>query len=249
LDKEHPVESPDTETYPYEKIAIFGATGTAGDGVLKAAMSDPVVKKIHIITRRTSPRIDAGVATGNVQVTIHNDYLDYSPIRELLMGIETVYWALGTSAANVTEEAYGVIHVDYPVNMITEWMDCREIGEMSFHLVSGMSVSADSRMMWAREKARAESSLFDLGDGANMRVVSYRPAYIVPTENQANIGHNVLHMMLAPIKLALRATLIGEAMLEIGARGTQTENRAILENRDLVKLSNSYRQRLGRGAS
>ena len=77
-----------------------------------------------------------------------------------------------------------------------------------------------------------------------MRVVSYRPAYIVPTEEQANIGHNALHMMLAPIKLALRATLIGEAMLEISGSGNQSGNRTILENRDILKFSDGYRQRL-----
>jgi hypothetical protein len=227
-----------------ETIAIFGATGTAGDGVLKAAMNDPVVRKIHVITRRTSPRIEAGVTAGSVQATIHNDYLDYSSLRELLKGIDTVYWALGISASNVTEEAYGVIHVDFPVSLATQWLDCSDISELSFHLVSGMSVSADSRMMWAREKARAESSLFDLAEGTKMKVVSYRPAYIVPTEDQASFGHNALHMMLAPINLALRATLIGEAMLGTGASGNQMENRTILENREIVSFSNDYRQRL-----
>jgi len=33
---------------PYETIAIFGATGTAGDGILKAAMADPEIEKIHV---------------------------------------------------------------------------------------------------------------------------------------------------------------------------------------------------------
>jgi hypothetical protein len=238
------MEGLDSSTPRPETIAIFGATGTAGDGVLKAAMNDPVVKKIHLITRRTSPRIEAGVAAGKVETTIHNDYLDYSPIRQLLKTIDTVYWALGTSASKVTEEEYGLIHVDYPVNLATQWMSFRESGEMSFHLVSGMSVSAESRMMWAREKARAELALFDLASGTNMRVVSYRPAYIVPTEEQANLGQNVMHMLLVPFNLALRATLIGEAMLATSANENQIENRTILENRDLVNLSNGYRQRL-----
>ena len=42
-------------------IAIFGATGTIGDGLLKAAMGDPEVDKIHVITRRPSARIEEGV--------------------------------------------------------------------------------------------------------------------------------------------------------------------------------------------
>lgn len=77
-----------------------------------------------------------------------------------------------------------------------------------------------------------------------MRVISYRPAYIVPTEEQANLGHNALHLIFAPINLALRATSIGEAMLEVSARGNQLQNRTILENRDNMKFSNGYRQRL-----
>jgi hypothetical protein len=245
LGEEYPVESLDTDTARHGTIAIFGATGTAGDGVLKAAMSDSDVAKIHVVTRRASPRIDAGVATGLVQMTTHLDYLDYTPLQELLSEVDTVYWALGTASANVTEEQYGVIHVDYPVSMAKEWMNTKKTGELSFHLISGMSASADSRMMWAREKARAESALFELADGTNMRVISYRPAYIVPTEEQANFGHNVLHAIFAPIKLALRATVIGEAMLEVSARGGQLENRTILENREVMKFSNGYRQRLG----
>ncbi|MDH3616384.1 MAG: hypothetical protein OEQ90_07910, partial [Gammaproteobacteria bacterium] len=36
----------------HETIAILGASGTAGDGILKAALADPDIQKIHVITRR-----------------------------------------------------------------------------------------------------------------------------------------------------------------------------------------------------
>ena len=32
---------------PHDTIVLFGATGTAGDGILKAAMADPEIKKIR----------------------------------------------------------------------------------------------------------------------------------------------------------------------------------------------------------
>ena len=63
-----------------DSIAIFGASGTAGDGILKAALASPDIQKIHVITRRTTPRIEQGVASGKVQMTLHEDYLDYSAI-------------------------------------------------------------------------------------------------------------------------------------------------------------------------
>ena len=54
-------------------IAIVGASGTAGDGILKAALADPDVDKIHVVTRRATPRIEEGVATGKVVMTLHMD--------------------------------------------------------------------------------------------------------------------------------------------------------------------------------
>ena len=45
------------ETSSYRNVAIFGASGTAGDGILKAALADPDIETIHVITRRAT---DAG---------------------------------------------------------------------------------------------------------------------------------------------------------------------------------------------
>ena len=39
-------------------IAILGASGTAGDGILEAALASPDIEKIHVITRRSTPRIE-----------------------------------------------------------------------------------------------------------------------------------------------------------------------------------------------
>ena len=78
-----------------------------------------------------------------------------------------------------------------------------------------------------------------------MRVISYRPAFIVPSEERAHFGHNLAHAIFAPITLAVRSTVIGEAMLEISARGNQVANGTIIENRDILKFGNGYRERRG----
>lgn len=243
LGEEFLVESLETDVARHGTIAIFGATGTAGDGILKAAMNDPDVTTIHVVTRRLSPRIEAGVLSDLVETTTHKDYLDYSSLKGLLEKVDRVYWALGTSSLNVTNVEYGVIHVDFPLSLARDWMSARESGEMSFHLVSGMGAGVNARLHWEREKARAESELFDLAEGTNMRVISYRPAYIVPAEEHANLGHNLVHAIFAPIKLAVRSTVIGEAMLHVSARGKQVGNGTIFENRDIVEFGNDYRER------
>ena len=155
-------------------VAIFGASGTAGDGILKAALASPDIDRIHVVTRRTTPRIDAGVAAGKVIMTLHLDYLDYAAIHEQIADVDTVFWAIGTSSVGVDEETYGRIHVDFPVRFVTEWLGVSRRDGKSFHYISSSDISEDSRMMWAREKVRAENTLFDVAEGTDLRVIAHR---------------------------------------------------------------------------
>jgi hypothetical protein len=95
-----PMSGPPTD---YAKVVIFGASGTAGDGILKAALADPDIEKIHVITRRLTPRIEVGVASGKVIASLHQDYLDYSAIHDQIAAAHAVYWAIGTSTFGVDE--------------------------------------------------------------------------------------------------------------------------------------------------
>ena len=127
-----------------ETIAIFGASGTAGDGILKAALANPDVSKIHIITRRTTPRIEEGVASGKVQMTKHMDYLDYAAIREQMAEVDAVFWAIGLSSLGVDEEPYRRIHVDFPRRFVEEWTNVSSKPDISFHFISSSDISEDS---------------------------------------------------------------------------------------------------------
>ena len=45
-------------------VLVTGATGSVGDGLLKAAMTDEEVEKIYALTRRMSPRLEKGQVAG-----------------------------------------------------------------------------------------------------------------------------------------------------------------------------------------
>ena len=228
----------------HETIAILGASGTAGDGILKAALANPEIKEILVITRRTTPRIEEGVASGKVQMTLHQDYLDYSEIREKLAPLDAVYWAIGTSSFGVDEETYGMIHVDFPVHFVSEWMGVSDKPDMSFHYISSSDISAESSMMWAREKVRAEQSLFKLAEGTNLRVIAYRPDYIGPTKEEATLGQNLLYWFFKPVNAAVRATKIGQSMIEVTARGSEFKSGDTFSTRKIVQYSDAYEKRL-----
>ena len=226
-------------------IAIFGASGTAGDGILKAALANPDIEEIYVITRRTTPRIDAGVAAGKVKMTLHLDYLDYAAIHEQIAVADAVYWAIGTSSVGVDEATYGKIHVDFPVRFVTEWLSVSDKADISFHYISSSDISADSRMMWAREKVRAENALFEVAADSNLRVIAYRPDYIGPTKEEAHIGQNLLYRFFAPVSSAVRATQIGQAMFEITARGSEFGNGDRFGTRSNIKYRDAYQRRQG----
>lgn len=238
-------EVPVLESEPagHETIAIFGASGTAGDGILKAALADRDTKQILVVTRRATPRIEKGIASGKVQMILHMDYLDYSAIRENLIPVNTVYWAIGTNSIGVDEETYGMIHVDFPVRFVTQWMDAGNKPDSSFHYISSSDISEDSSMMWAREKVRAEKSLFKLAEGTNIRVIAYRPDYIGPTEEEAHLGQTLLYWFFKPVNAAVRATQIGQAMIEVTARGAQFNSGDTLTTGKIVRYSNAYEKR------
>lgn len=237
-----PMSGPPTD---YAKVVIFGASGTAGDGILKAALADPDIEKIHVITRRLTPRIEVGVASGKVIASLHQDYLDYSAIHDQIAAAHAVYWAIGTSTFGVDEKTYGLIHVDFPVQFVREWLSVSTADDISFHYISSSDISEDSRMMWAREKVRAEQALFRTAEGSQLRVIAYRPDYIGPTREEAHLGQTFLYWFFAPVGAAVRATQIGEAMLEVTARGNEFGNGDRLGTRKIIRYSDAYEQRYG----
>lgn len=226
-----------------DEIAIFGASGTAGDGILEAALADPDVNTIHVITRRATPRIEAGVSSGKVVMNIHSDYLDYAAVQDRFRDVKAVYWALGTSSRNVDDATYSVIHVDFPLQFVKQWLQVSRIPEISFHYISSSDISEDSFMHWAREKVRAEKELFALARGTKMKVIAYRPDYIGPTQEQAHLGQELLYWFFAPVRAAVRAQRIGEAMLEVTVRGGAFDNGDRLGTASILRHSDAYRNR------
>ena len=188
--------------------------------------------------------MEAGEADGRVVLTKHMDYLDYSAVTEQLQEVQAVYWALGTSARNVDDEMYSVIHVDFPVQFVKEWLQSSRQPGIGFHYISSSDISEDSSMHWAREKVRAEKELFALAEDSRLKVIAYRPDYIGPTEEESHLGQEMLYWFFAPVRAAVRAQQIGESMLEVTARGDAFENGDKLGTGSILRYSDAYRLRV-----
>tara|TARA_R110002110_G_scaffold96839_1_gene249060 strand:+ start:30325 stop:31143 length:819 start_codon:yes stop_codon:yes gene_type:complete len=215
-------------------VMVFGATGSVGDGLLKAAMEAPEVEKVHVVTRRSSPRIDAGVAAGRVRMHVQQDFTDYAGLAAVLGEVSTVLWGLGTSSLNVDDDTYTRIHVDFPVAFVSAWLAARPQGPLAFHYVTGMGTDPEGSAHWAREKGRAEHELAALAENTALRTFSYRSAFIRPTSEQANVLHHLLELLLRPGRLVITATELGQAMLVISSRTGELANGTLIDNADSI---------------
>ncbi len=223
-------------------VLVMGATGSAGDGLLKAAIEDAQVEKVYVLTRRTTPRIDAGVASGKVVMRLHQDFTDYSSLNAELAEVNTVLWGLGTSSLKVDDDTYTLIHVDFTIAFIEEWLSVRKEGPMALHYITGMGTDPDGDSHWEREKGRLEREMAALAEPMPLRTFSYRSAYIRPTSENANILTYIGEQLLKPGKLVITSKALGQAMLEISARTTELANGTLIDNADSIAYAKAYQK-------
>ena len=238
----HPPE-PDAlrDSQANKVVMVFGATGSVGDGLLKAAMADEEVEKIYAITRRMSPRLEAGQRSGRVEVVLQQDFTDYSNIAGQLDEVNTVLWGLGTTSIGMDPELYRQIHVDFPLAFVERWLAARQQGPMAFHYVTGMGTGEEESAQWARDKGSAERRIAEMSAGTGMRSFGHRSGWVMPTSENANAGMYLGEILLKPGHLVIRGIDLGRAMLEISARTEELASGTLIDNKDAIDFAAAYR--------
>ena len=215
-------------------ILIFGATGSAGGGVLQACLASPSVTEIRAIARRP-----LAVADPRLRVIQHQAFDDYSAIADAFVGVDACLYCLGKSSTQVSSEAeYRRLTYDYALAA------ARAVWQGSptavFQFISGASTRIDSRYMWARVKAETERDLLAIGHPANC----WRPAAIdgPPSASEPvlfTLARPVIRVVFGPFRsLYVKAEDIGIAMLAATTAGMRGR---ILENAEIRDLADAAR--------
>jgi hypothetical protein len=221
-----------------EVVLVTGATGSVGDGLLKAAIEDPNVSKIYALTRRSSERIKAGVTSGKVIMLEQQDFTDFSNLKNELAEVNTVLWSLGVTSIGTEETLYKKIQLDFPIAFTKQWLAVRNIGPMAFHYVTGMGTEGDAG--WAKVKRQAELELTAMAENTPLRTFHYRSAFVRPTAEQANAFHYFLEALFTPGSMVIPAKELGQCMLEISHRTNELANGTIIDNADSIAYANTY---------
>lgn len=240
LGKITPAENAERDSTANRVVAVFGGTGSVGDGFLKAALADPEVETVYALTRRLSPRMEAQAQSPKLKVIMHEDFTDYSSLAAILPQINTVLWGLGTTSIGMDDDTYTWIHVDFPVAFTTAWLAARDSGPMAFHYITGMGTDPEGDQHWAREKGRAERELAAMAKDTGLRTFAYRSGFVRPTSENSNAFHYLGEVLLKPGSLVISATELGQAMLEISARTKELPNGTVIDNKDSIAFARVY---------
>ena len=245
-----PAINAERDTNANKVVMVFGATGSAGGGLLKAAVEDNEVQKVYVVTRRSTDYIAAAVeASDKVVLIMHKDFTDYSGLDDELSEVSTVLWALGTSSLSVDEATYTLIHVDFPAAFVKAWLSARRAAgkidsPMAYHFIAGMGTDSSDKP-WAHDKRKTERNVAAMAEGTGLRSFSYRSGYIRPISETTNVGHHILEALLRPGKMVTSSKELGQAMLEISARTQELANGTLLDNGDSLAYSKAYLLREG----
>ena len=239
-----PADNAERDTSANKVVMVFGATGSAGGGLLKAAVEDNEVEKVYVVTRRSTDYIASVEARDKVSVIMHTDFTDYSQLDSQLGEVSTVLWALGTSSMSVDAATYTLIHVDFPAAFVPAWLAARRAAghidsPMSYHFIAGMG-TGDSDAPWAHDKRKTVRDVAAMAEGTGLRSFSYRSAYIRPISETTNIGHHITEVLLRLGKLVTSSKELGQAMLEISARTQELPNGTLLDNGDSLAYTKAY---------
>ena len=219
------------------RLAVFGATGVAGTGVLRACLDAPHVAEVRAVTRRALP-----VSAPKLHEIPCDHFLDVEALAKALGGLDAVCFCLGISASQAeSRDAYYRITHDLAL-AAAEGTRAASPGAV-FHFVSGSGTSERSWMHWARVKAETERDLSALGLGG---CVHWRPAMIVPEAPPdrlswaQQLGAAAVRPLAFLPDLSIANTALGAAMLEATLAGRRE---GVIENREIRALAARHRER------
>ncbi|PIL27785.1 hypothetical protein GSI_10938 [Ganoderma sinense ZZ0214-1] len=198
------------------RVILTGATGVAGLSIYRAALADPSVSQVTLLTRRAIPSwaVLPPNANEKTQVILHDDFKMYPP--ELARGLaehDALIWALGKTSLGMSEAQYTELTYTYAMNAATALKDAGAGSPerpFRFVFISGVQANpkGESRQMWANVKGRVERELPALLEGSNMRACIYRPGYFFPSDTkefrqermqQRGYGRRLADLIFTPI--------------------------------------------------
>ena len=217
-----------------KNIIITGTNGMIGQLILEYCLQREDVSKVTSITRKKT-----GISHPKLFEVIHENYLDFSSIRETLQHQDICFFCIGVYTGQVPRDEFRKITVDVTAAFAKELK--QESPDTGFCFLSGQGAdsSEKSKVMFALDKGEAENILI----GLNFRHLAiFRPGYIYPVtpRKEPNTLYRIFRILYKPLlskiypNIGLTSVQLAKAMIHIGFNGG---DQTIYENKDIKSLS------------
>ena len=161
-------------------------SNTAGLGIYRAALADPSIQRVTLLTRRPIPAWAElpSNASEKTDVVLHDDFGTYpADLAKRVAEHDALIWALGKSAMGMSREAYTELTYEYTMAAARALKDAGAgTPERPFRLVwiSGELASPEgtSLQMWANVKVREPDRVF-------LKGINWNSAHRTWTGNRA----------------------------------------------------------------
>lgn len=216
-----------------QTVIIAGASGMVGNIIQRECLDSEMVSEVTSIVRRAS-----GMKHPKLKEIVHQDFLDFSEIREHFAKKDVAYFCIGAYTGTVPDDKFKIITVDMAQSFANTVMEGN--ADITFCLLSGAGADPKekSRVAFARYKGMAENYLI-AKQFKNLNI--FRPGYIYPVEKRAepNLMYRVSRRLYPLLKnlmpgSAITSEELGKAMFKSGIEGA---NHGILENTEIKKLN------------
>jgi uncharacterized protein YbjT (DUF2867 family) len=215
------------------RIIIFGATGTVGAEVVRQGILDPAVEEITAIVRRPLE-----ISDPKLKVIEHQNYMDFSALRDTLKNQDACLWCLGVSQSQVSEQEYITITYGYALAAAKEVLNNNPNGTFVFLSGEGADQNEKSFTLFGRIKGRTEKVLLQL---PFKKIYIARPAGIQPIHlnkntsffNKLVVPFFPLLKLIAPA-MVITSVQLADALLSIAKNGYK---KTIIENKDLLEIA------------
>ena len=219
------------------KVIITGATGMVGKGVLLECLDHREVTSVTVIGRSS-----LSITHPKLTEIIHDDFEDYSSLKDQLQGFDACYFCLGISAFKLSEAEYARITYNYTLALAKTLLELNK--NMTFIYVSGVGTdsSEKGRLMWARVKGKTENDILKSGF---KQAFMFRPGGIIPLrgiKSKTKLYQFFYDYFLWLFKImkavspnsVCDTTQIGLAMINVTLKGY---GKAVMEPKDIIEAA------------
>ncbi len=200
-----------------------------GGLILEKCIANKDVTKISLINRKPS-----GLTDPKLYECIHANFLDFSAVGDVFQSQDICFYCLGVYTGQVPSEEFKRITYEYTKAFADALYQKSPAARFCFLSGEGADPSEKSRILFAREKGRAENYLLGLNFS---KTYLFRPGYIYPVKprKEPNLMYKLLRIFYKPLRLiypnlGVESEKLATKMFEVGLFGG---DKIIYHNRDI----------------